>query len=124
MAGDAIASVARLAASLRALQRLPSRLAMRASGKLQELLAAQLRAGVGPNGEAWAPLKDGGRALADAPKFLSVSSDGTSITMTIRSPLGFHNAKRPMLPGDGQIPGAWAGALEQLVAAELDKVGK
>lgn len=47
--------------------------------------------GESPSGEAWAPKKDGGKALEGAAAAIDSSVDGSKIVLTIGAPFVFHN---------------------------------
>lgn len=96
--------------------------AARAAAPLVEAAAKRTAAaGTTPSGEAWAPKKDGGRALAHAADAVSASAAGPTITITLADPeawhqrgVGTHTPKRQVIPEAGDdLPPQHAAAIEQ-----------
>lgn len=94
-------------------------------------LVANIEAGRGPNGEAWAPKKDGGMRLRGAAGALSVVARGTVIQAILSGPEVFHHRgtkhvpKSPILPEGGSITPTLAAAFRAVVARKfLEAVGR
>lgn len=59
--------------------------------QVESEIKATANAGTSPDGEAWAPRKDGGRAMAGAASHITVSVQGTSIVIALKGPDVFHH---------------------------------
>jgi hypothetical protein len=80
MAGSGYAELDAMIAKVRRVGVLAETVAKRAAPEVQTTLRASAAAGSAPDGSAWAPKKDGGRPLANAPHAIEVSASGTVIT--------------------------------------------
>jgi hypothetical protein len=79
-------------ARLRKVGDLPREAAPACAEALREYLERQIAAGRAPDGSTWAPRKeDGGRALEDAAKALTVVPVGTHILARIKGPEARHH---------------------------------
>lgn len=117
----------RMIAELRALGAadLPAQLAKEAAPRVQEAIRATAAAGTTPEGQAWAPRKDGGRALADAAAHVTAKALGAIVRVTLAGPDVFHHfgkgsgePRRRVIPDvGGQLPPSVAKAMQDAVAA-------
>lgn len=70
-------------AAIRRVGVLPATVAKRAVDPVLAELRASAAAGTSPDGQAWAPKKDGGRALENASQAVAVKASGTVITASL-----------------------------------------
>ncbi len=100
---------AQLQAAIQRLRELPDRLVEESAPEVADAFKAELTTNIagshGPDGEAWAPKKDGGKPLAHAAAALDVKAIGTLIVATLTGPEVLHNkgfarggVKRQILP--------------------------
>lgn len=115
-------------ASLRSVDGFAERVAQRGVGPVLAAARSLANAGQGPDGEAWAPLKGGGRALAGAASDMEATAAGDVISFRIRAPYYFHSSgttrvpKRRVIPELGsELPKAYAAALAAAAEAEFRK---
>lgn len=62
-----------------------------AAKQVEATIKASAAAGTTPDGEPWAPKKDGGRAMAGAAGAVSVSTSGSVIQVQLNGPEVFHH---------------------------------
>lgn len=111
-------------ARIKALRSLATRAAPAVAQRVEQLLDAQIGAGQTPDGAAWAPRKDGGRALVHAAKAITVRAVGTVVLVRLSGPEAIHNQgtkkypRRQIIPGRSGLPTTWGQALKD----ELGKV--
>lgn len=65
--------------------------AAEAEKPVADVARASAARGGSPSGKAWAPLKDGGKALEGAAAAIESSVDGSKIVLKIGAPYVFHN---------------------------------
>lgn len=118
-----------MAASLRALGRLPERTAELAAPALETALKATAAAGQAPDGSAWAPTKKGARAMAGAAKALAVRAYGAVVRVVLSGPEVFWHygvkgaPRRPVIPdGGGEIPSVVADVLAVASAKAFEEL--
>ncbi len=78
-------------AGVESLRTLNEDVAKAAEKPVADVVRASATKGTTPDGEAWAPLKDGGKALAGAAAAVVSSVKGTRITIAIGKPYVFHH---------------------------------
>ena len=112
-----------------ALERLPERTAAIAAEKLGELVARTAAAGTSPDGEAWAPRKEGGRAMVNAAAHVSARAYGDVVRITLRGPDVFHQfgtrgePRRAVIPESGAaMPASVAQVLEQASRQAFEEI--
>lgn len=127
MSGGAEAML-RMAAAARALAQLGARAAEEAAPKVEAVARASAAAGQAPDGAAWAPKKDGGRALANAPAAVTVRAVGDVLQVAVEGHHVFHQRgdgrlpERKIIPAPGDdIPEAWAAAIEGVAVSAFRK---
>lgn len=116
-------------ASLEKLAKLGEDAAKHAAPFVDEAVKATAKAGTTPDGDAWKPKKDGGRALVHAADALSTKARGDLVTVTLRSPETFHNFskkhKRQILPDAGaEMPRNVVKALKKAADKAFDEASK
>jgi hypothetical protein len=101
-----LAAIKDMIRRLRSLSRLDKEVAPAVARELQAWAASNIAAGVGPDGQAWPPKKDGGKALQNAAQALAARAVGTVALLELRAPEVFHHfgaggkPRRPILPGN------------------------
>ena len=101
-------------------RRLAERTAEIAAPLLEARLKASAAAGTSPDGQPWAARKDGGRAMANAAKAISVKAIGDVVRVTLDGPEVFWHygargaPRRPVIPDGG-------GPMSRLVQTVLDE---
>lgn len=116
--------------SLRGLAKLNERTAAIAAPMLEGALRATASAGTSPDGQAWAPKKDGGgRPYAGAAKAISAKAIGDVVRVTLEGPEVFGHfgargaPKRLMIPqGGGSMPAVVAKVLDKASAQAFDEI--
>ncbi|WP_437647860.1 hypothetical protein [Sorangium sp. So ce362] len=115
--GGDFAALERMISACQELARLPERAAPLAAQKVGEELRRTASAGQAPDGTPWAPRKaDGGRAMANAAKAITVKAIGTVILITLHGPEVFHHfgaqgkPARPVIPR-GSLPSKLGNAI-------------
>lgn len=111
--------------AFRGLESLPAATAREAAPLLEEALRTTAAAGVSPDGNPWAPKKDGGRAMPGAAKAIAAKAFGNVVRVTLTGPEVFHHfgkgsseVRRPVIPdAGGELPAVAARAVEK--GAEL-----
>jgi hypothetical protein len=105
MSTDGFAALDRMIAAVERVGVLPELVAKRAAPRVQEALQRTAAAGTTPEGEAWAPKADGGKALANAPAAIEVTSSGTVITSRlVGTPTGSQKVQAIQHYGTKRIP--------------------
>jgi len=95
---------------------------------MRRSLAATANAGTAPDGSAWKPKKDGGRALVNAGSKIVVTAIGTVLVAVISGPEAIHHygtkkdPQRQILPSGGSLPDTLAQAFRAGVAKPFRKV--
>lgn len=119
-------SLEEMIAEFRRLSDLPERVARKLGPILEQSVRATAAAGQSPEGQPWAPRKDGGRAMAGAAGAVSVRVNGTVVRVVLEGPevywhFGSRGApRRPVIPdAGGPMPASVARALEQATAEAL-----
>lgn len=116
------ADLASLAARLRALPSIGPQIAKAAAADVLAEAQATAAAGTTPTGEAWAPRKDGARALPKAATALSVRVDGDVIVLVLDGVYVYQQKKRPILPTFGLgVPPKIAAAIRDASRAVLTR---
>jgi hypothetical protein len=89
-----------------------------AADKLREDIEENIELGIGPDGTAWQPTKEGKQPLQNAAKTLSVVASGNTVVATLRGPEALHHLgavkghiRRQILPTRA-IPDSAVKALE------------
>lgn len=122
-----------LMARLRAVDQIGHAIATGARAGVERVVRATAAAGTTPDGEAWAPTKEGDKALPNAAAAISVVVSGTTkavLTMVLRPPYVFHQRskskgkkglpRRVVLPeAENGVPAAIADEIEQSAKREL-----
>ena len=72
--------------------------------KVKEALDEQIAAGTDAEGKAWAPRKDGGRALVNAAKAITVKAIDNVILITLTGPEVFHQWGTRRVPRRSILP--------------------
>jgi len=103
--------------ALRRLGELPTATAARAAPLVLEAVQKTAAAGTTPDGQAWKPRKDGGRALANAAGALSASSSGPTVTISLDMPEVIHHYGSAKVPRRQILPDAGAGMPASVTAA-------
>lgn len=122
--GDALDS---FIARMRGLKTFATDVAKLAAPAIERAAREQAAKGLDPNGRAWAPKKDGGRALKNASSEIAATPIGNAVTVAIAGPLVFHNVgtghvpQRQVLP-DGPAPQYIADAIKEASAETFAKV--
>lgn len=123
---DAVSEVQAWASTIGELASLPARLGPLAAPGIEAAAQAQIGAQTSPDGEPWAPTVDGEPALANAGSELSVNGGDAGVAVSLDGPSAFHNngvghsPRRQILPDDGDVPAAYAEAVD---AAFAEAVG-
>lgn len=126
MADPDLSKLDRLIASLRGARGFLVRAAPAVAKAVEAELRATAAAGTTPDGAAWAPKKDGGRALANAAAAISVRAVGTVILARLRFPESIHHKgtkrlpKRQILP-EGELPANVAEAIKRTLVREWEQ---
>jgi hypothetical protein len=125
---DGDAALAEFIARVRRLGTLGADAAKIAAPYVLEAARETAAAGTTPSGEAWAPKKDGGRALVNAADALSVEAVGSVVVLTLTGPEVIHNRgttkypKRQILPAGGAgIPANIGKALARAAKEAFDR---
>lgn len=114
---------------LRSLPAMAERAAPAIASAVERELRASIAAGTSPEGVAWAPTKDGRRALVHAGVALIVSHvGGQAIVAKVTGVEAMHSngwvrggIARPMLPKAGTIPAPVASAIDDVLAREFSR---
>lgn len=115
---------------VRAMRLLPREVAKAAAPHVQEAIQDQIARGEDPDGKAWAPKKDGGRALEHAGAAVSTIAADTTIRTTLRGKEVFHHRgtsrvpQRRILPDSGDMPEHVKAALELGAAEAFQKLAR
>lgn len=107
---------------IRDLRRLPNvleRVAPEVAGDVQAELTRTLSAGTSPDGQAWAPRKDGGRAYKGAASKLTVTAVGRIIQATIIGPEVWGARGARGAPIRQMLPTEITGRMAQAIKARL-----
>lgn len=106
--GAGFAALDQMIASLRSLKEFPKDAAPEVAAAALATIQKELAAGNDPQtGTPWVQKKDGGRALVNAAKAISVTTVGSVIVLTATGPEVFHHfgaqgkPRRPILPYAG-----------------------
>jgi hypothetical protein len=117
-----LASVDAMSAKLKAMgnpERVASRVAEVAAPLVDAAIKRTAAAGTTPDGNPWAPTKDGKRPLENVVSQITTSAAGPTITTTLTGPAAFHSKglghspRRQVLPDTGNVPPAVEDALNQ-----------
>lgn len=108
-------------ATLRKLGKAPADVAKEAAPLVEAVLRENASAGVDPDsGAAWAPKKDGGRAMKNASAAITTKANGDLLVTTLKGPEVFHHySKKKSEPQRRVIPDGGAG-IPKNVAAAID----
>jgi hypothetical protein len=106
---DGDAALAAFIDRVRALGKLPETAAKVAAPLVLEAAKETAAAGTDPDGTAWAPRKDGGRALVNAAEALSVETVGTVVVLRLTGPEVIHNYGNTRVPRRRILPDGGAG---------------
>ncbi len=115
---DAVAAVGAWAAGLEELAGLPGRLGAQAAPGIEAAAQASIAAGTKPSGEPWAPTKDGHAPLEGAGGELAVAPLENGVRLELNGPSAIHHngtghsPRRQVLPDDGEVPAAYAEAID------------
>ncbi len=96
-----------------------SDIAARASIAINAALLKTLAAGETPEGMAWEPRKEGGRAYANAASRISTASYGNLVRVTLTGPEVYGHFGARGMPVRQMIPDAGAGIPQSVVDAIL-----
>lgn len=112
---------------LNSLQDLPTRAAPKIAAELKRQLESNIKAGVGPDGQAWQLRQDGQKALQEATKALFVSSTGSVIVAKLTGPEALHHKgavkgkiRRQILPSK-ELPAPLVVAIKSILRSELGR---
>jgi hypothetical protein len=122
-------SIATILQKLRALRVLPQLAAAEAAPRIEQALKTTAAAGTTPSGEAWAPRKDGSRALANAAQAVTATAAEATVHVRLEGTStgdakaqGIQNAKRRIIPQNGEpLPEAVSKAAHEGVEAAFRK---
>lgn len=102
---------------VRRLGKLPAEAAKLAAPLVLEEAKKTAAAGTTPDGQPWAPKKDGGRALVHAADALSVETLGSVVVLTLTGPEAIHNRGTNKYPKRQILPAGGAGIPANVVRA-------
>lgn len=117
------AALAAYAARLRNLKTLAPAAAREAAPLVEAVIRDEAAAGVDPDGRAWAPKKDGGRALPNAAGAIRAVANGVAVIVKLTGAYVYHHYsksaayRRRILPDSGAgVPPRIADALKRATA--------
>lgn len=124
------AAMTRQIAKVRALGGLALEAAREAAPRLLEAARATAAGASGPDGEPWAPRKNGGGAalLKNAPSSISVIASTALVVLIVRGHHFFHTTgrgspRRRIIPGaDDPMPAAYAEALRASASSAFRRI--
>lgn len=115
-------------ATCRALRAVPTLAAKEAAPLIEAALKKTAAAGTDPNGKAWAPKKDGSRAMVNAAEHITATAAGTVVRVLLKGPDVFHNygaggPRRQILPDqESDTPPAIVDAVQEGVRRAVSKI--
>lgn len=115
MSGDA--ALADFIARLRSLPRLAAEVANEAAPLVERAARANASRGLDPDGQPWAPTKDGKRPLEHAAEALTAKATGTVVELVLVGYHVIHHYGTKRLPARRIVPDAGAGIPKQLADA-------
>jgi hypothetical protein len=101
-------------------------IATEAAPLVEAVARASAAAGIAPEGgEAWAPTKEGGRAMANAASHITAKAYGPAIRVTLTGPDVFHHySKKKAEPARRVLPDGSAGLTPEMAKALEQAAGK
>lgn len=128
MSGAAV--LQEMIAAFQGLETFPAAIAREAAPDLEAALKATASAGSSPSGQAWAPTKKGGRAMAGAAKAITVKAVGNIVRVVLAGVEVFHHfgkgsseVRRPVIPdAGGELPGVVRQVLERAAEKAFARV--
>lgn len=112
MDGDALVKLDAYIERVKQLEDFQAQIAKEAAPRVERIARATAAAGTDPYGKAWAPKKDGGRALANADGAVAARAIGTVVQISVRGAYAINNdlkgtSKRQIIPdADRGVPPA------------------
>ena len=125
MSGEELAAYAQ---RLRSLKTLAPAAAKEAAPLVADVVRTDAAAGTAPDGKAWPPKRDGGRALPNAASAITAVANGVAVIVKLVGPYIFHHYakgkdQRRILPDSGAgIPPRIAAALRRATAEAFRRV--
>ena len=122
--------------ALEELQEVPRLAVEKAAPKIEKIMVQDVAAGVDPQGQAWAPLKDGsGRTPFSSSdrmqRQIDVVPDGLKVRGRLRAPWNVHQygsrnprkgvAKRPIFQRN-ELPPSWDAAMTESAQEAFDEI--
>jgi len=103
---------------LRSMKDLAAQAAREAAPLVEAAVRRQAADGQAPDGGAWAPTKDGRRAIPNAARAITAVAKGSAVQIVLAGVYVFHHygkglPERRIIPGQGAIPAPVVAALRE-----------